>query len=155
MTTVRSPVGPLTIAARQDRLCVLHFGAATETVTALMGRWYKGETVRSCADPAGVVSGLSRYFCGNLAALDTIEVALNGTPFQMRVWQALRSVRAGTTASYAELARRVGAPAAVRAVGAANGANPVAIVVPCHRIIGTNGKLTGYGGGIERKRWLL
>ena len=80
---------------------------------------------------------------------------MNGTPFQKRVWEALRTVPAGKTASYAELAVRVGSPAAVRAVGAANGANPVAIVVPCHRIIGSNGTLTGYGGGLERKTWLL
>jgi methylated-DNA-[protein]-cysteine S-methyltransferase len=80
---------------------------------------------------------------------------MNGTPFQQRVWRALRMVRAGHTASYSEIARIIGAPAAVRAVGAANGANPVAVVVPCHRIIGSNGTLTGYGGGLRRKEWLL
>ena len=98
---------------------------------------------------------LSRYFDGDLASLDEIDVELHGTAFQQRVWNALRTVTVGTTTSYAELARRVGAPAAVRAVGAANGANPVAVVLPCHRIIGSNGSLTGYGGGLERKRWLL
>jgi methylated-DNA-[protein]-cysteine S-methyltransferase len=90
-----------------------------------------------------------------LDILDTIEVEMNGTPFQLRVWQALRGVHAGRTASYSEIARAVGAPAAVRAVGAANGANPIAVVVPCHRIIGANGALTGYGGGLRRKEWLL
>ncbi len=87
-------------------------------------------------------------------ALDEVEVELHGTAFQQRVWLALRTVAAGTTTSYAQLASRVGAPSAVRAVGAANGANPVAVVLPCHRIIGSNGSLTGYGGG-GRKRWLL
>ena len=90
-----------------------------------------------------------------MASLDEVDVELHGTDFQQRVWHALRSVAAGTTSSYAELARKVGAPAAVRAVGAANGANPVAVVLPCHRIIGSNGTLTGYGGGLDRKRWLL
>ena len=83
------------------------------------------------------------------------QVELNGTPFQQRVWNALRAIPAGSTLSYSELARRVGAQAAVRAVGAANGANPVALVVPCHRVIGANGTLVGYGGGLPRKRWLL
>ena len=90
-----------------------------------------------------------------MTSLDVVEVELHGTDFQRRVWLALRSVAACTTSSYAELARKVEAPAAVRAVGAANGANPVAIVLPCHRIIGSNGTLTGYGGGLDRKRWLL
>jgi methylated-DNA-[protein]-cysteine S-methyltransferase len=80
---------------------------------------------------------------------------MNGTPFQQRVWAALQTIRAGKTASYSEIAERIGAPTAVRAVGAANGANPVAIVVPCHRIIGSKGALTGYGGGLKRKEWLL
>ena len=80
---------------------------------------------------------------------------MNGTPFQKRVWDALRQVPAGKTATYAEIAVLIGSPAAVRAVGAANGANPVAVVVPCHRIIGSNGTLTGYGGGLKRKEWLL
>ena len=98
---------------------------------------------------------LEAYFGGETTALDGLDVELNGTPFQRRVWEALRAVRAGQTASYGDVARSIGAPAAVRAVGAANGANPVAIVVPCHRIIGASGSLTGYGGGLERKRWLL
>jgi len=98
---------------------------------------------------------LTRYFAGETDALDVIDVEMNGTSFQRRVWAALRDVKAGTTVSYGEIARRIGAPSAVRAVGAANGANPVAIVVPCHRVIGGNGSLTGYGGGLERKQWLL
>jgi methylated-DNA-[protein]-cysteine S-methyltransferase len=118
-------------------------------------RWYPGEAVEPHPDPAGAVSVLRRYFGGELDCLDEIAVELHGTSFQTQVWEALRSVRAGTTASYAALAKRVGTPAAVRAVGAANGANPVAIVLPCHRIIGSNGSLTGYGGGLDRKRWLL
>jgi methylated-DNA-[protein]-cysteine S-methyltransferase len=98
---------------------------------------------------------LSRYFGGELDAIESVGVELNGTEFQKRVWQALRRIPAGSTLSYAEVARRIGDRTAVRAVGAANGANPVAIVVPCHRVIGSDGALTGYGGGLDRKRWLL
>jgi methylated-DNA-[protein]-cysteine S-methyltransferase len=100
-------------------------------------------------------AALRRYFDGELTALDGVDVEMNGTPFQKSVWAALRKVRPGKTATYSEIARRIGTPAAIRAVGAANGANPVAVIVPCHRVIGADGTLTGYGGGLERKRWLL
>lgn len=155
VTSIASPIGPLTLAARDGRLCLLHFGADSTEVRRTLDRWYPGAPIESHADPAGAVSALDRYFSGELAALDAIEVELNGTSFQRRVWAALRDVGAGTTRTYAELARAIGAESAVRAVGAANGANPVAVVVPCHRIIGANGSLTGYGGGLDRKRWLL
>lgn len=150
-----SPVGPLTIAAHGSSVCILHFGDRPHAVHAVIEKWYPGETVARDRDPAGAVSALRAYFEGDLAALDTVPVELNGTPFQRSVWETLRAVRAGTTASYSDIARAIGAPAAVRAVGAANGANPVAIIVPCHRIIGANGSLTGYGGGLARKQWLL
>ena len=150
-----SPVGRLTLAARGRRLCLLHFGSPDQVVDQTLRRWYPNDAVATTADPAGAVGALSTYFSGELSSLDGIDVELNGTPFQVRVWEALRAVRVGTTASYAQLANRIGASKAVRAVGAANGANPVAIVVPCHRIIGSDGSLTGYGGGLDRKRWLL
>ena len=111
--------------------------------------------VKQHPDPAGAVSALRAYFAGDLQALETLTVDPMGTPFQLRVWTALRSVPAGRTASYSDIANAIGAPTATRAVGAANGANPIAIVVPCHRIIGSGGSLVGYGGGLERKRWLL
>jgi len=95
------------------------------------------------------------YFSGDLAAIDRLPVFAEGSEFQRRVWGALREIPAGETRSYGELARRIRNPKAVRAVGLANGANPIAIVVPCHRVIGADGSLTGYGGGLERKRWLL
>ena len=98
---------------------------------------------------------LDAYFAGRVAALDALRVAPRGTDFQRRVWAALRAIPAGATASYADIARAVGSPRAVRAVGAANGANPVSLILPCHRIIGSDGSLTGYGGGIDRKKWLL
>jgi methylated-DNA-[protein]-cysteine S-methyltransferase len=106
-------------------------------------------------DRFGHVAALTRYFDGELTALDTIPVAFRGTPFQEQVWTALRTIAAGTTLSYGALARRIGRPTAVRAVGLANGSNPIGVVVPCHRVVGSDGSLTGYGGGLERKRWLL
>lgn len=150
-----SPIGVLTLAARGERVCLLHFGGDGLDVRRYLSRWYPSETVGLHADPAGAAGVLDTYFKGVLGAIDGIQVEMNGTPFQQRVWQALRSVRPGTTASYSEVARTIGAPAAIRAVGAANGANPIAVIVPCHRVIGSNGTLTGYGGGLERKRWLL
>src|SRR5262245_33609555 len=155
LATLDSPIGPLTVAANGPRLCLVHFGKVNDYVRASVARWYPDVPVEPSADPGGAAEILSRYFAGDLASLDEIAVELHGTPFQQRVWNMLRSVGPGTTISYARLAERVGSPSAVRAVGAANGANPVAIVLPCHRIIGSNGSLTGYGGGLDRKRWLL
>lgn len=105
--------------------------------------------------PAAVRKEIDDYFAGDLRAIDRIDCATNGTPFQQQVWNALRSIPVGTTLSYGALAVRIGNATAVRAVGLANGANPIAVVVPCHRVIGTDGSLTGYGGGLDRKRWLL
>lgn len=152
---VETPVGRLTVAARGRRTCLLHFDASEKSARATLLKWYPGESIESCADPGAAATVLRRYFDGDLHALDEVDVDMNGTDFQKRVWAALRSVKAGRTSSYAALAKRIGSPAAVRAVGAANGANPVAIIVPCHRIIGANGTLTGYGGGLKRKEWLL
>lgn len=155
LATIDSPVGALTIAARGPKVCLVHFGAITDRMRSTIEAWYPGSTLASSADPGGAVTVLRRYFDGDLEILDGVEVELHGTPFQQRVWMALRTVKAGTTLSYSELAERVGSPSAIRAVGAANGANPIAIVLPCHRIIGRNGSLTGYGGGLDRKQWLL
>ena len=106
-------------------------------------------------NPHDLTYRLAAYFAGDLNAIDAIPVRTAGTEFQQAVWHALRDIPCGTTISYGELARRIAQPAAVRAVGTANGANPIGVVIPCHRVIGANGTLTGYGGGIERKRWLL
>jgi methylated-DNA-[protein]-cysteine S-methyltransferase len=106
-------------------------------------------------DPYGHSSAIAAYMQGDVHAIDALPVVFSGTPFQNKVWHALRAIPAGTTLSYAALAKRIGEPKAVRAVGLANGANPVGVIVPCHRVIGADGSLTGYGGGLERKRWLL
>ena len=152
--TLDSPIGPLTVAERAGRICLLHFGEDGAAVDRMVDRWYPGEP-RDRQGLPDIGSVLSRYFAGDTVVIDSVSVELQGTPFQKKVWQALRRIPCGSTISYAELARRIGEPTAVRAVGTANGANPVAVIVPCHRVIGTNGSLTGYGGGLERKQWLL
>ena len=121
----------------------------------LLARHYGAVTPKTERAPEHLRKPLAAYFEGDLASIDTIDCATGGTPFQRAVWKALRDIPAGRTESYGQLAARIGKPAAVRAVGLANGANPIGLVVPCHRVIGANGSLTGYGGGIERKRWLL
>jgi methylated-DNA-[protein]-cysteine S-methyltransferase len=149
--SVPSPVGPLRLIATATGLSELHFAARRAAVPGVEGERTDGraETILE-----RVRTELDEYFAGGRVSFD-IPLHLHGTPFQIRVWTALREIPYGTTLSYGELARRIGAPKAVRAVGAANGQNPVAIIVPCHRVIGANGDLTGFGGGIERKRWLL
>ena len=108
------------------------------------------------SDPSGILDSVRGYFAGDLTALDDVPVRFDrGTPFQHEVWNALRTIPVGQTISYAELALRVGRPTAYRAVGAANGQNPIGVVVPCHRVIAADGTLGGYAGGLDRKRWLL
>jgi methylated-DNA-[protein]-cysteine S-methyltransferase len=155
LTEIDSPVGRLAIAAREGRVCLLHFGGVTKSVRAALARWYPDASVQSATDPGGAVKMLRAYFDGDIKAIDDVPVEMHGTPFQQKVWAALRRIPAGSTLSYGTLARLIAVPSAVRAVGAANGANPVALIVPCHRVIGSNGTLTGYGGGLDRKRWLL
>jgi len=111
--------------------------------------------IRHSAMPAALKRSLDAYFAGELETLDSIPCAPDGTAFQQSVWSALRAIPAGQTLSYSGLAERLGNPRAVRAVGLANGSNPIPLIIPCHRVIGADGSLTGYGGGLERKRWLL
>lgn len=121
----------------------------------LLERQYGATEPRAAVVPRHLMTAVRAYFDGELTSLDALACETGGTPFQRAVWAALREIPAGMTLSYGALARRIGRPAAVRAVGLANGANPIGLVVPCHRVIGADGSLTGYGGGIERKRWLL
>ena len=150
-----SPIGTIVLAVRDGTLTALVFAEGWPDRRARLVKRFGDVDLRGAADPAGVSGRLAAYFAGDLGALDAIAVDSGGTPFQRRVWAALRTIPPGETVSYQTLARRIGAPTAVRAVGAANGDNPVGIVVPCHRVIGADGSLTGYAGGIERKRWLL
>ncbi len=151
-----SPVGDLLFVAGETALRTLDFDRfAPRTRELLQLRDNEPAPPARRADPLGIRARLSAYFDGDLRALDDLAVVMHGTEFQRRVWAELRSIGAGTTISYGELAARVGVRNGARAVGLANGSNPIAIVVPCHRVIGSNGTLTGYGGGIERKLWLL
>jgi methylated-DNA-[protein]-cysteine S-methyltransferase len=115
----------------------------------------EGFRMEPAQNPHGLTDAIGLYFAGELNVIDTLPVQMAGTPFQREVWQTLRTIPCGSTISYRGLARQIGRPFAVRAVGLANGSNPIPIVVPCHRVIGSDGSLTGYGGGLERKRWLL
>lgn len=145
---IDSPVGPLTLVGEDDALAGLYLHQQRHLPAA--ERFGK----RDDAVLPALQEQLAGYFAGDLREFD-VALATGGTPFQAQVWAALRAVPYGTTCTYAELARAVGRPAAVRAVGAANGRNPVCIVVPCHRVVGASGDLTGYAGGVERKRLLL
>ena len=143
---IDSPVGVLTIRSDAD-------GCLHQLI------WERPEERATANAPDQKASlplqALEAYFGGDLEAIDAIAVARPGTPFQRKVWAELRRIPCSRTISYGELAERIGQPTAVRAVGTANGANPISIFVPCHRVIGANGTLTGYGGGLENKRWLL
>jgi methylated-DNA-[protein]-cysteine S-methyltransferase len=155
---ISTPIGNLMIAADEEgRLRAVLFAEDGEVIRHQLRVLYGagGFDLAPSHDPHGLSQAITGYFEGDLGVIDGLPVETGGTPFQQDVWRALRAIPCGTTTSYGKLAERIGRPAAVRAVGLANGANPVAVVVPCHRVIGSNGSLTGYGGGLERKRWLL
>jgi methylated-DNA-[protein]-cysteine S-methyltransferase len=149
---LKTPLGQLALVA--DERGRLHAVGFT-TGHARMHDFIGVEATKKAKDPHGLTSALERYFDGELSAIEDLTVAFDGTEFQRSVWRALTAIPCGQTRSYADVARKIGRPKAVRAVGLANGSNPIGIVVPCHRVIGANGTLTGYGGGLERKRWLL
>ncbi len=160
MDHIESPIGPVTFAVSDAGVCGLGIGEGWEKVRRSVERAFcgsaSGVAVRfEEASLPALRRSLEDYFGGRADALEDIEVDLRGTDFQRSVWAALRTVSPGTTASYADIARRIGNPKAVRAVGLANGRNPVSLIVPCHRVIGADGSLTGYGFGLDRKRWLL
>jgi methylated-DNA-[protein]-cysteine S-methyltransferase len=152
---VPSPIGAIVLAVRGTRLVALEFRHRWPWRRARLERRLGAFSPGPAGDADEVVRRLDAYFAGQVDALAPIAVDPGGTPFQRRVWAMLRRIPPGRTMSYGELAQAVGAPAAVRAVGTASGANPIAIVVPCHRVIGADGRLSGYAGGVARKRWLL
>ena len=154
--TFASPVGPMLLLTDDDRVVrALDWEDYTARMHDLLRLQYGTTRLEPYDGISAVRRAVEDYFDGNLAALDRLPVKTAGTAFQREVWAALRGIAIGETTSYGRLAARIGRPKAVRAVGAANGANPISIIVPCHRVIGANASLTGYGGGIERKRWLL
>ncbi len=156
MDRVPSPLGAITLVWDGDEvLRALDFEDHDARLHRLLRRHYGTRPVERGRAPEKLRRALAAFFAGELESIATLRVDTNGTAFQRRVWAALRRIPAGCTSSYGELATSIGAPSACRAVGLANGANPIAIVVPCHRVIGADGTLTGYGGGLARKRWLL
>lgn len=147
----------LLVTDDQSRLRCLDWEDHEARMQRLLARYYRGTNVvlREVTRKSAARRALEAYFAGELEAIATLTTSTTGTAFQREVWRALRGIPTGRTLSYGALAAKIGRPAAVRAVGLANGANPIAIVVPCHRVIGANATLTGYGGGLDRKRWLL
>ncbi|WP_372706758.1 methylated-DNA--[protein]-cysteine S-methyltransferase [Brevundimonas sp.] len=153
---VATPVGEVLLVTDMDgAVRALDFQDYEERMTRLLHRHAPGAALVDGRAPEAVRTAVEAYFGGDLRALDSVVVRTGGTVFQRTVWAALRAIPAGETRSYGQLAAAIGAPRAVRAAGLANGQNPIAVIVPCHRVIGANGMLTGYAGGLERKRWLL
>ncbi|RZJ03673.1 MAG: methylated-DNA--[protein]-cysteine S-methyltransferase [Brevundimonas sp.] len=153
---IATPTGVvLLITDAEGAVRALDFADYEERMMRLLGRHWPGAALVDGRAPSAVRSAVEAYFGGDLTALDGLEVRTNGTEFQRSVWAALRAIPHGETRTYGQLAAAIGRPKAVRAAGLANGQNPVAVIVPCHRVIGANGTLTGYAGGIERKQWLL
>lgn len=154
-TRMKCPLGSIEIVATETGLCMVEFAAHAERYLRTIAARYGEVAIVDGEDPHDAVAALEAYFAGDLRAIDRLPAEAPGTKFQRAVWAELRGIPPGSTISYQELARRLARPTATRAVGAANGQNPVGIVVPCHRVIGANGTLTGYSGGLDKKRWLL
>lgn len=155
---INTPIGEMLIVADQDENLRASDWTDHEDRMRRLLRLHYGESgfrLEPARNPNPITEAIDRYFAGELDAIDALPVRTAGTHFQREVWRALRAIPCGTTVSYAELAHQLGRPRAVRAVGHANGSNPVGVVVPCHRVIASDRSLSGYGGGIERKRWLL
>jgi methylated-DNA-[protein]-cysteine S-methyltransferase len=155
---LNTPIGEMLIVTDSEgNLRAIDWADYEARMRGLLRRHYGGGgfTLEEGRAPQDVACAIEQYFAGDLTSLDALRVKTAGTAFQRKVWDALRKIPCGKTVSYAGLAAQIGQPRAVRAVGLANGANPVSVVVPCHRVIGSNGSLTGYGGGIHRKGWLL
>ncbi|MGH6763561.1 MAG: methylated-DNA--[protein]-cysteine S-methyltransferase [Phyllobacterium sp.] len=158
MEPVETPLGVLHLVAEENgALCAADWADCLPRMERLLGLHHRstGFTLRNGKVPSSIKQKLIDYFAGTVNSIDDIPARSGGTGFQRAVWSQLRTVEAGCPVSYSTLAGYIGKPKAVRAVGHANGANPISIIVPCHRLIGANGALTGYAGGIARKRWLL
>ena len=155
---METPIGELLLVADEaGKLRAVDWNDYEPRMLQLLERYYgkAGFTLEPVSNPHSLRDSVNRYFAGDIGIIDDIPVETAGTPFQRTVWAELRNIPSGTTTTYGKLAERIGRPKAVRAVGLANGSNPVGIIVPCHRVIGSDGSLTGYGGGLDRKRWLL
>lgn len=158
MDRLATPIGEMLIVTDEEgNLRAIDWSDYEERMHRLLRLYcgHHGFRLEPARNPHGFSEMMARYFSGELSVINALPVKTAGTPFQKEVWHALRTIECGKTISYAELAKRIGRPNSIRAVGTANGANPIGVVAPCHRVIGANGSLTGYGGGIERKAWLL
>jgi O-6-methylguanine DNA methyltransferase len=157
--TIVTPIGEMYTLASDSALCALEFTGPQrqQRLEARLRRWFPGHDIADGDTPAirRTREWLAGYFDGTRADPRDLPIEMRGAPFERRVWDALLEIPAGETRSYGAIAKALGSAGASRAVGMANGANPIAIIVPCHRVIGSNGTLTGYGGGLERKTWLL
>jgi methylated-DNA-[protein]-cysteine S-methyltransferase len=153
---ITTPIGDVVMVVDRDgAMRILYFDDDDERWRRAFERHYPDAKLAAKRNPSGHATTLRAYFDGDMEALDRIPVVFEGTPFQNKVWKALCRIPIGKTTSYGALAKKIGAPKAMRAVGLANGSNPISLVVPCHRVIGSDGSLTGYGGGLPRKKWLL
>jgi methylated-DNA-[protein]-cysteine S-methyltransferase len=152
---VETPIGSMVLMVESNMLIGLEFDDQPERYMKDIRRRFPDHQMRDTANPCGFSDRVLAYYKGDLRAIDGLAARGDGTPFQERVWAELRRIKMGTTISYGELASRLGNRNAMRAVGLANGRNPISVVVPCHRVIGSDGTLTGYGGGVARKNWLL
>lgn len=153
--TMSTPIGPLTLLARHGRVVGGGFTDDPRLIGGSEGTRLRAGPIQIVTDLGAVTEELEAYFAGDLGALDHVEVDLQGGPFQRRVWRALRSIPPGQPTTYRDLAIELGGARLARAVGMANATNPIAPVIPCHRLVGSDGRLTGYYWGLERKRWLL
>lgn len=152
---IQTPIGDMILVARDGALLFLEFEDATGRVEREMRQRFKSRELQQAENPFGLSQIMHDYFAGNIHAIDTILTDGGGTAFEKQVWAELRKIPCGTMVSYGSIARKLGDINHSRAVGTANGKNPIAIVVPCHRVIGADGSMTGYGGGTKRKEWLL
>lgn len=152
-----TPIGELVLVCDElGRMRALDWTDHEARLMKLLNIHYRGEfALQITTNPGGLTDLMQRYFAGELTVIDSMPVKTLGSEFQRTVWEQLRKIPCGETITYGELAKRMGRPTASRAVGMANGANPISIVVPCHRVIGAQGTLTGYAGGVQRKQWLL
>lgn len=155
LSHIPSPLGTISLVSDGEALRALEFDDYEPRLHRLLARHYGGYELMPSGDAGAAGRAVRAYFEGDMAAFDGVLVRTGGTAFQRLVWAGLCNIAPGTTTSYGELARQIGRAGASRAVGLANGSNPVAIVVPCHRVIGANATLTGYGGGLARKSWLI
>ena len=152
---IDTPLGAMTVLACDRKLVGLSFDDPSGWADKDIQRRFRDCDVQFVPNPFGFSDRLRAYFAGDVAAIEDIPTEAEGSPFELRVWAELRRIPCGTTASYGDIAERIGDKNSARAVGLANNHNPIAIVVPCHRVIGADGTLVGYGGGLDRKTWLL